>query len=67
MATINYSLAEKGELMIFDALGEMMYHTSLKAGTANTVTIDMQQYPSGIYTVQVKTPTESNLAKMIKR
>jgi hypothetical protein len=67
IATINYSLAEKGELMIFDALGEMMYHTNLKSGNANAVSVDMHQYPSGLYTVQVKTPTQSNLAKLIKR
>jgi len=53
--------------MIFDALGEMMYHTNLKSGNANAVYVDMHQYPSGLYTVQVKTPTQSNLAKLIKR
>jgi len=67
IATINYSLAEKGELMIFDALGEMMYHTNLKSGNANAVSVDMHQYPSGLYTVQVKTSTQSSLAKLIKR
>lgn len=67
IATINYSIAEKGELMIVDAFGEIMYHTNLKAGSANTIAIDMHQYPSGLYLVQVKTPAENNLVKLIKR
>ena len=67
MAIINYSIAEKGELTLLNAFGETMYHLALKSGIANTVAIDMHQYPSGLYLVQVKTPSQTNLVKMIKR
>jgi lysyl endopeptidase len=62
---ISYELTSKGELMVIDGLGRVVFSNSLNSGSLHT--FELNHLPSGMYTILVNNQQTVSTAKWVKK
>ena len=65
---IHYDLVNEGELLvqIQNSIGEVVYLTSIRGAEHGEFKLDIENYPIGVYIVNLQTSNELKTLKLIK-
>lgn len=67
MVNLKIDGAQRANILVMDALGRILMNRTDVAAGADAIVIDLSALPSGIYTLQVRTPEATCNKRIIKR